>query len=89
MSNFLGNSITFTDSVEPVLVLIFTRHYYNYNEDWQLLINTLTKIDTFLMVFLLQNTQNHETVAIHLKLDEIIRAIKVANNEPFERRRVA
>jgi len=55
--------------------------YYGYSDTWQLIINTGTTIVTFLMVFLIQNTQNRDAKAVHLKLDEIIRALKGARNE--------
>ena len=53
---------------------------FNYSNTWQLLINTGTTIVTFLMVFLIQNTQNRDAKAIHLKLDELIRCMKGARN---------
>jgi low affinity Fe/Cu permease len=55
--------------------------YCNYSENWQLVVNTGTTIVTFLMVFLIQNAQNRESKAIHLKLDELILAVKAARNE--------
>ena len=55
--------------------------YFRYSDTWQLVVNTATTIVTFLMVFLIQNTQNRDARAIHLKLDEIIRAIHPARNE--------
>jgi low affinity Fe/Cu permease len=54
---------------------------FQYSDTWQLVINTGTTIVTFLMVFLIQNTQNRDTRAIHLKLDELIRAVKGARNQ--------
>ena len=54
--------------------------HFHYSDTWQLVVNTATTIVTFLMVFLIQNTQNRDAKAIHLKLDEIIRAIRPANN---------
>jgi len=58
-----------------------TGPYFGYSDTWQLVVNTATTIVTFLMVFLIQNTQNRDAKAIHLKLDEIIRAIQPANNQ--------
>jgi low affinity Fe/Cu permease len=55
--------------------------YFHYSDTWQPVVNTATTIVTFLMVFLIQNTQNRDARAIHLKLDEIIRSIQPANNE--------
>jgi len=57
---------------------------YHYSDTWQLVINTGTTIVTFLMVFLIQNTQNRDAKAIHLKLDEIIKSIDQAHNEMID-----
>ena len=54
---------------------------FHFSDTWQLVINTATTIVTFLMVFLIQNTQNRDAKAVHLKLDELIRALKDARNE--------
>ena len=54
---------------------------FHYSDTWQLIINTGTTIVTFLMVFLIQNTQNRDAKAVHLKLDELLRAIRGARNE--------
>jgi low affinity Fe/Cu permease len=55
--------------------------YFRYSDTWQLVINTATTIITFLMVFLIQNTQNRDARAIHLKLDELIRCLDLAHND--------
>ena len=57
---------------------------FDYNDTWQLIINTGTTIVTFLVVFLIQNTQNRDARAIHLKLDEIIKSIDQAHNEMID-----
>ena len=57
---------------------------FNYSDTWQLVINTGTTIVTFLMVFLIQNTQNRDSAAIQLKLDEMIRATQGAHNAPLD-----
>jgi low affinity Fe/Cu permease len=54
---------------------------FHFSDTWQLIINTATTVVTFLMVFLIQNTQNRDAKAMHLKLDELIRAIKDARDE--------
>jgi low affinity Fe/Cu permease len=54
---------------------------FHFSDTWQLIINTATTVITFLMVFLIQNTQNRDAKAVHLKLDEIIRALKGARNQ--------
>ena len=57
------------------------RSFFQYSDTWQLVINTATTVITFLVVFLIQNTQNRDARALHLKLDEVIRAIRSARNE--------
>src|SRR5262245_1965301 len=64
-----------------ILVWAVTGPLFGFSDTWQLVINTGTTIVTFLMVFLIQNTQNRDTVALQLKLDELIRAIDAASNE--------
>jgi low affinity Fe/Cu permease len=62
---------------------------FHYSDTWQLIINTGTTIVTFLMVFLIQNTQNRDAKAAHLKLDEVIRALKGARNEFIDLEKLA
>lgn len=68
-----GRPITFTLSVLLVVVWALTGPIFDYNDTWQLIINTATTVITFWMVFVLQNTQNKDTKAMELKLDELIR----------------
>jgi low affinity Fe/Cu permease len=63
-----------------LVVWALTGPMFHFNDSWQLVINTGTTIITFLMVFLIQNTQNRDAVAVHLKLDELIRAVHGARN---------
>lgn len=81
ISKKLGLSITFFLAILLILVWMITGPFFNFSDTWQLIINTATTIVTFLMVFIIQNTQNRDTLAIHLKLDEIIRAMKNTHNE--------
>ena len=77
----LGSAWAFTGAVLVILVWILTGPTFHFSDTWQLIINTATTIVTFLMVFLIQNTQNRDAKAVHLKLDELLRAIKGARNE--------
>ena len=80
LSNQAGSSKTFLTAVSLIAVWALTGPYFHYNDTWQLIINTSTTIITFLMVFLIQNTQNRDNDILHLKLDELIRATKEAHN---------
>ena len=75
-----GKPYTFALAVLVILVWIITGPIFHYSDTWQLIINTGTTIITFLMVFLIQNAQNRDAKAIHLKLDELIRAVSDADN---------
>jgi low affinity Fe/Cu permease len=76
-----GSPFGFVVAVLIVLAWAVTGPFFQYSNTWQLVINTGTTILTFLMVFLIQNTQNRDAHAIHLKLDELLRAIDPARDE--------
>ena len=75
-----GRPEAFLAAVAVVVVWGVSGPLFGFSDTWQLVINTGTTIVTFLMVFLIQNSQNRDTVAIHLKLDEIVRSLKDAQN---------
>lgn len=77
----VGSPKAFMLAVLVVVVWALMGHRFGYSDTWQLVINTGTTILTFLMVFLIQNMQNRDAKAMHLKLDELIRAIKEARNQ--------
>jgi len=80
-SRVLGSAWAFAGAILIIVVWALTGPAFDYSDTWLLIINTVTTIVTFLMVFLIQNTQNRDAKAAHLKLDEIIRAVTGARNE--------
>lgn len=80
VSEWAGNAWTFVGALVIIILWAFSGPYFNYSDTWQLVINTGTTVVTFLMVFLIQNTQNRESRAVNLKLDELIRSVKGAHN---------
>lgn len=76
-----GTPFTFVLAVLVILGWAVTGPIFKFSDTWQLVINTGTTIVTFLMVFLIQNTQNRDGLAIQIKLDELVRAVEKANNK--------
>src|ERR1700754_4271706 len=83
-AHLVGTYWAFLLAVLVVVVWATTGPLFHYSDTWQLVINTGTTIVTFLMVFLIQNTQNRDAKAMHLKLDELIAAMKAAHNEMID-----
>jgi low affinity Fe/Cu permease len=83
-STVVGSRWTFVLAFFIIIVWAVTGPYFHYSDTWQLIINTGTTIVTFLMVFLIQNTQNRDAKAIHLKLNELIHAIDKAKNQMID-----
>ncbi len=83
-SHYLGSRWAFLIAIGVIVVWGITGPIFHYSDTWQLIINTGTTIVTFLMVFLIQNTQNRDARAIHLKLNELIHAVDKAQNHMMD-----
>ena len=83
-SVWLGSKWAFLCALLVILAWVITGPIFHFSDTWQLIINTGTTIVTFLMVFLIQNTQNRDARAINLKLNELIRAISKARNQMID-----
>ena len=80
VAGWSGGYRAFLGALTIVLVWAAAGPLFGFSDTWQLVINTGTTVVTFLMVFLIQNTQNRDALAVHLKLDELIRVIEAADN---------
>jgi low affinity Fe/Cu permease len=83
-SGWLGSKWAFAGAIIIILVWALTGPLFHYSDTWQLVINTGTTIITFLMVFIIQNTQNRDARAINLKLNELIHSIDAAKNQMMD-----
>lgn len=79
-SEAVGSPAAFISAIAMIMMWAFSGPLFHFSDTWQLIINTGTTIITFLMVFLIQNMQNRDAKAIHLKLDELIRCVQGARN---------
>ncbi|MBA1206278.1 low affinity iron permease family protein [Pseudomonas fulva] len=84
LSNQAGRPSTFLMAIVLIIMWAVSGPWFHYNDTWQLIINTSTTIITFLMVFLIQNTQNRDNDIIHVKLDELIRATQSAQRSVLD-----
>jgi low affinity Fe/Cu permease len=84
IAHVTGKPATFILAVATIIVWATTGPIFRFSDTWQLVINTGTTVVTFLMVFLIQNTQNRDSEAVQIKLDEIIRSVKEARNEVLD-----
>src|SRR3954464_3986616 len=80
-AGWVGSAWAFTLAILTIVLWALSGPHFHYSDTWQLVVNTATTVITFLVVFLIQNTQNRDARALHLKLDEVIRALNSARNE--------
>ncbi len=80
-ADLTGTPVAFLLSVLLVVIWLLSGPYFHYSDTWQLVINSISSVAAFLMVFVIQNSQTRDTWEIHLKLDELIRAVDSARNQ--------
>ena len=80
IAHYAGHPLAFAAAAIAILVWMLSGPVFGYSDTWQLVINTATTIVTFLMVFVIQNTQNRDGEAMQIKLDELVRAVDAADN---------
>ena len=80
VAHYAGHPLAFVAAATAILVWALAGPLFGYSDTWQLVINTATTIVTFLMVFVIQNTQNRDGEALQIKLDELVRAVETADN---------
>src|SRR5262249_35093691 len=83
-ANWVGTKWAFLAALLTIILWLISGPYFHFSDTWQLIVNTGTTVITFLVVFLIQNTQNRDARAIHLKLDELIKSIDEAQNEMID-----
>lgn len=81
VATWVGQPLAFALALASILLWLVTGPIFDWSDTWQLIVNTATTIVTFLMVFLIQNSQNRDAAAMQAKLDEVIRALRAARNE--------
>ena len=79
-TRWTGSALAFMIALAVIVVWLFTGPFFGFSDTWQLVINTATTVVTFLMVFLIQRAQNNDALAIQLKLNELVAALKGASN---------
>ncbi|MCY1419728.1 Low affinity iron permease [compost metagenome] len=84
LAKLAGHARTFQIALVLILLWGLSGPYFHFNDTWQLIINTSTTIITFLMVFIIQNTQNRDNDVLHIKIDELLRATKEAQNAALD-----
>src|SRR5687767_463844 len=84
IARFAGTPVAFTISFSTIVLWAVLGPVFGFSDTWQLVINTTTTIVTFLMVFLIQNTQNRDSEALHVKIDELIRSTHSARNSVLD-----